>query len=113
MARQEKNDTVSDAERDRDQNLTEIAQNRSNAMTGHLIWLLVGLGSLVAGIVLIVKTVRDNSISDTEIDWICANYVKNNLKPMALKKLGIDEDQVKEVAPIQFHGYYFYCIILA
>jgi len=71
---------------------------------GSVLAILTGLGILALGIFWIIKTLKDNSITDAEIDNICRNYA-NNLKSMALEKLGIDEDQAKEIEPIQF-GFY-------
>jgi len=44
--------------------------------------------------------------TDSEIDQACLDQVKN-LKDLALKKHGLDADQVKEADPIQFDGYFF------
>lgn len=42
--------------------------------------------------------------TDSEIDQICAKECAD-LKSRAMKKLGLDEDQVAEAAPISFDGY--------
>jgi len=44
--------------------------------------------------------------TDNEIDQVCSGQLKD-LKEKALKKLGLDEDQVKEADPITFNGYYY------
>ena len=42
--------------------------------------------------------------SDADMDKAVMSQL-NNLQPRALKKLGIDEDEVREIAPIMFDGY--------
>lgn len=44
--------------------------------------------------------------TDNEIDQTCKDKAKN-IKTQALKKLGLDEDQVTEADPIIFDGYYY------
>ena len=56
---------------------------------------------------MIVKAIKSiENITDAEIDQVCAEYISRNLKSMALKKLGLDEDQVQEIAPIIIDGYF-------
>lgn len=43
--------------------------------------------------------------SDNEIDDICAKEIEN-AKEKGLKKLGLDEDEVKLIAPITIRGHY-------
>ena len=52
-------------------------------------------------------------VGDADIDKICKDYLKDNLKSMALKKLGIDEEQVREANPISMDSYIFENLILA
>jgi len=44
-------------------------------------------------------------VTGTEIDEACKEYLESNLKTMAVKKLGIDESQAQEIAPIYISGY--------
>jgi hypothetical protein len=74
-------------------------------LLGSLVNVLIGLALIVAGIWGIRRSNnKANRITDTEIDRECQNYVKD-LKSRALQKLGIDDDQVKEILPIQFGSY--------
>jgi len=74
--------------------------NEGNSMVG-----IIGIGILALGILWIVKTVQGNSATDADIDYACHAYA-NNLKSRALEKLGIDEEQAREIEPIHFG---FYC----
>ena len=103
----ERDNTIAGLERERDNTITYLDGVRVSGMYYFLIGFLIGLVVLATGTVLIIKTVRSKKVTDTEMDQICADYVSKNLKSMALKKLGIDEDQIQAVAPIQFHGYYY------
>jgi len=84
---------------------------------------ILGLPIMAVGIVWIGIVVSSNAkndteaeefnknrtiVSDSEIDEAASSYLHNRLKSKALKKLGIDEDQCKEILPIQFDGYYYY-----
>ena len=103
-----RNEAITGAERARRESIAGAEERRNSEMPMIFILFLGGLGALAFGAFLIVKTLRDNSsVTDAEMDQICENYVERNLKSMALKKLGIDEDQVQEIEPIQFHSYYF------
>jgi len=77
-----------------------------NAVAGFI----TGLVVIIGGIIAIIYTIKDNQkrikVTDTDIDKICMEYLAN-LQSMAMKKLGIDEDQVQEALPISFSGYYF------
>ncbi len=44
--------------------------------------------------------------SDNELDKICLAQIKD-LKQKALRKLGIDEEEVKLISPVVIHGYSF------
>lgn len=46
-------------------------------------------------------------VNGSDLDKICADYIKSDVESIALKKLGIDKSQVQEVAPICFDGYYY------
>jgi len=77
---------------------------------GYNVATLCGFIGLVIGLILLHKATSFNktviSISDQEIDQICMEHLLS-LKSMAIKKHGIDEEQIKESDPIQFDGYYF------
>lgn len=47
-------------------------------------------------------------ISDAEYDQMVTNVLQStNFKQKALNKIGLDEDQLKEIDPVQFEGYRF------
>lgn len=47
-------------------------------------------------------------ISDEEYEEMVSRYLsKNNFKQKAMNKIGVDEDQVKEIEPIHFEGFRF------
>ncbi|MCL2689154.1 MAG: hypothetical protein FWE57_04835 [Chitinispirillia bacterium] len=46
-------------------------------------------------------------VTDSEIDGACEEYLNDNFKLMALKKLGFEENQVREIESIQFSGYFY------
>jgi len=75
-----------------------------------VVGIVIGLVVIGLGVLLIVKTVNYNKnrtiITDAEIDTACADHLKD-LKSLAMKKLGIDEEQVKEADPIQIDDYYY------
>ena len=83
--------------------------SRYNEITNVII--TIGIFLVVFGILLIIRITIFNKnrtvISDDYIDNTCKNYLNENLKKMALKKLGIDENQVCEVTPICVDGYYY------
>lgn len=60
--------------------------------------ILIGLGCMMLG-----KS-KDSGISDEVIDNSARQKLKG-LQERALNKLGIDEDEIKEVDPIKFEGY--------
>ncbi len=69
-------------------------------LTFPIICLIMGAGLLVYQQVTCPK--------DSEIDADLFNYLaKQNLKSRALDKLGIDESEVMEIAPVYFDGYNF------
>ncbi len=48
------------------------------------------------------------AVKDSEYDAIVSGIMKKtDWKKKALEKLGLDEDQVREIDPIHFEGYYF------
>jgi len=47
-------------------------------------------------------------ISDDEYEETVRNFLSSNdFKKKALNKIGLDEDQVKEIEPVHFEGYFF------
>ena len=66
---------------------------------------ILGLG-LAAGGIAIAVSKKNGIVSDKEYDGEVAKML-NNLKPKALSKLGLDEDEVKEIAPISFDGFVY------
>jgi len=58
----------------------------------------------IGGFLIYSKTA--GRMTDDEIDQICQDAIKD-VKVRALKKHGLDEDQVKEADPIIFDGYYY------
>ncbi len=76
-----------------------------------IIGLLAGLANaagfilLILGIALLVMKLKGRP-TDSEIDQVYASEV-NGIKEKALKKLGLDEDEVKAIEPIVFDGNYF------
>jgi len=71
---------------------------------------IIGLAIIAIGILLIVNVVKFNEkreiVTASELDKAAIDHL-SDLKTRALKKLGIDEDEVSEAPPIHFHGYYF------
>lgn len=74
-----------------------------NSAGAGVVFLLIGLGLLGGGIALCV-TKSKGVVSDAEYDAEVAKML-NNIQGRALQKLGIDIDEVKEIAPISFDGY--------
>ena len=66
---------------------------------------LLGLLVAAAGIAMIVLQIKSKP-TDEDIDAAVASQVAN-MKKRALKKLGVDEDEVSEIAPITFDGYVY------
>lgn len=66
---------------------------------------VVGLLLLAGGIAYIVMK-KKNTPTDAEYDASVASML-NNMQAKALHKLGVDEDEVKEIAPISFDGYVY------
>ncbi|MBQ9563359.1 MAG: hypothetical protein IJR36_09360 [Lachnospiraceae bacterium] len=70
-------------------------------------WILVILGILLAaGMVYLMQNKKKQIVTDAEYDSEVAKNL-DNLKQRALDKLGLDEDEVKEIAPITFDGYVY------
>lgn len=67
------------------------------------VFLLLGLAAIAGGILLIIKKAK-GVVKDSEYDASVASNLEN-LKERALSKLGLDEDEVKEIEPISFSGY--------
>jgi len=72
--------------------------------------IIIGLVLIAIGILLIMNVIKFNNnreiVTASELDKAAIDYL-SDLKSRALKKLGIDEDEVSEAPPIHFHGYYF------
>lgn len=66
---------------------------------------VLGLVAIAAGVLLIVLQVKGRP-TDADIDAVVASQLKG-MKSRALKKLGLDEDEVSEIAPISFDGYVY------
>lgn len=49
----------------------------------------------------------DHRMKDGEYDAIVANYINQDHRSKALSRIGLDEDELKEIEPICFHGYDF------
>lgn len=64
---------------------------------------IIGLVVIVAGGALIYFQINGRP-KDADIDAAVAAQL-SNMKERALKKLGLDEDEVSEIAPISFEGY--------
>lgn len=67
--------------------------------------LVVGLIAIAVGVLLIVAQVKGRP-TDADIDAAVASQL-NDMKNRALRKLGVDEDEVSEIAPITFDGYVY------
>jgi len=67
--------------------------------------LVVGLIVIAIGVLLIVAQTNGRP-TDAHIDAVVASQL-NDMQARALRKLGIDEDEVKEIAPITFDGYVY------
>lgn len=66
---------------------------------------IVGLLLLAGGIVFVILK-KKGIVTDAEYDASVASML-NNIQSKALNKLGVDEDEVKEIAPISFDGYVY------
>ena len=66
---------------------------------------LIGLLAIAAGAVIIFLQIKGKP-SDEEIDAAVVSHL-SEMKARALKKLGVDEDEVSEIAPISFDGYVY------
>lgn len=75
-----------------------------------LILLFAGKETIVVGLILIAAAGGlaylqiGGRPSDADMDKAVMSQL-NNLQTRALKKLGVDEDEVKEISPIMFDGY--------
>lgn len=49
----------------------------------------------------------DHRMKDQEFDDIVKSYISGEHRARALNRIGVDEDEVKETAPICFHDYNF------
>lgn len=66
---------------------------------------VVGILIIAAGIALAVKK-KKGIVTDADYDASVAAML-SNVQAKALDKLGVDEDEVKEIAPICFDGYVY------
>ena len=66
---------------------------------------LIGLLAIAAGAAIIFLQIKGKP-SDEEIDAAVVSHL-SDMKTRALKKLGVDEDEVSEIAPISFDGYVY------
>lgn len=66
---------------------------------------VLGLAAIAVGVLLIVLQVKGRP-TDADIDAVVASQLKG-MKSRALRKLGLDEDEVSEIAPISFDGYVY------
>lgn len=66
---------------------------------------LISIVLIAVGILLIVVQMKGRP-TDEEIDSIVISQLAN-MKIRALRKLGIDENEISEVDPICFHGYVY------
>lgn len=66
---------------------------------------IVGLLVAGGGVAYIVMKEK-NIVTDAEYDASVSSML-NNMQAKALNKLGVDEDEVKEIAPISFDGYVY------
>lgn len=64
---------------------------------------VIGIVFIAVGILWIVLQVKGRP-TDQEIDAAAENQLKD-MKSRAIKKLGLDETEVNEIAPISFSGY--------
>lgn len=49
----------------------------------------------------------DHRMKDEEYDMMVAGYLSQDHRSKALSRIGLDEDELKEIEPICFHGYNF------
>lgn len=70
-----------------------------------VIIVLVGLLLIAGGIALFFRK-RKKIVTDAEYDASVASML-DNIQERALNKLGVDEDEVKEITPISFDGYVY------
>lgn len=66
---------------------------------------VAGLAIIAVGVFLIVTQVQGRP-TDADIDSAVTSQL-TDMKARALRKLGVDEDEVKEIAPITFDGYVY------
>ena len=65
------------------------------------------LAVLVVGIALLATSSGGSGISDSEYDSSVSGYANGLSRTKALRKLGVDESEVNEIAPIIMGGYDF------
>jgi F0F1-type ATP synthase assembly protein I len=62
------------------------------------------IAGAIAGYILHNKKFKTTGMTDAEYDALVQNKIKDS-KAKALSKIGLDEDEVKEIAPADFEGY--------
>ena len=65
------------------------------------------IAMIIVGIVLLAISSGRSGISDSEYDSSVSGYAGSLSKTKALRKLGVDESEVNEIAPIIMGGYDF------
>jgi len=69
-------------------------------------WFIGLLGLAACVFVFVIYLNQQKRITDREIDEYCLEKIRN-IKNEAIKKIGIDEDEVNLIEPILIHGPYF------
>ena len=75
------------------------------SIVGGIVLIVVGVLATVGGIYYRGKE-EEKLVSDEQYDDSVGSML-SNIQAKAMEKLGIDEDEVKEIAPISFGGYKF------
>lgn len=72
-------------------------------------WVILGLIGLllIAGAIALIVAISKKKVSDEEYEAEIKKMFEG-LHERALEKLGVDEDEVREIAPISFDGYRYY-----
>lgn len=61
---------------------------------------------IITSFILLIVHQYTSRPTDADIDAAVTSQLEN-MKARALKRLGVDEDEINEIAPISFHGYVF------
>ena len=75
------------------------------SIVGGIVLIVVGVLATVGGIYYRGKE-KEELVSDEQYDDSVGSML-SNIQANAMEKLGIDEDEVKEIAPISFDGYVY------